>query len=290
MKKIQLLALAALLMMAGACDTQKQKEDAAKAKENSKVDSLELVINQMRNESDDLNDMKLKISDIMRQINEAEGRVANAPVEGTDQQVIIENMAFIQQKMNEYRKTVEEMQQQLRNANQISKNAKKSYQTDIANYMNDLKEKDAEILQLREKLAEKDILITALDSAIQEQRKAMEHLTSENEAKEQALVEQDQKLHTAWYVFGTKKELEEENILVKSKVMQSNKMNKDYFTKIDIRITKTIKLYSKKVKLLTNHPAEAYTLDEDAQGLYTLRITDPDRFWSISRYLVISVK
>ena len=288
MKKKYLLAIAALLMVVGACDTQKQKEEAAK--ENSKIDSLELVINQMRNEADDLNDMKFKITDIMRQINEAEGRVANTPIEGTNQQVIIENMAFIQQKMNEYRKTVEEMQQQLRNANQISKNAKKSYQADIANYMKELKQKNEEILRLRELLAEKDVLISSLDSTITIQNEKMNHLTTENEAKEQALIAQDQKLHTAWYVFGTKKELEEENILVKGEVMQSTLANTNYFTKIDIRITKTIKLYSKKVRLLTSHPSGSYSLDEDAQGLYTLRISDPDKFWSVSRYLVISVK
>ena len=288
MKKKYLLAIATILLVLGACDTQKQKEEAAK--ENSKIDSLELVINQMRNEADDLNDMKFKITDIMRQINEAEGRVANTPIEGSNQQVIIENMAFIQQKMNEYRKTVEEMQQQLRNANQISRNAKKSYQADIANYMKELKEKNEEILRLRELLAEKDVLISSLDSTITMQNEKMNHLTTENEAKEQALIAQDQKLHAAWYVFGTKKELEEENILVKGKVMQSTLANTNYFTKIDIRITKTIKLYSKKVHLLTSHPNDSYSLDEDAQGLYTLRISDPDKFWSVSRYLVISVK
>ena len=288
MKKKYLLAITALLMMVVACDTQKQKEEAAR--ENSKVDSLELVINQMRNEADDLNEMKFKISDIMRQINEAEGRVANTPIEGTNQQVIIENMAFIQQKMNEYRKTVDEMQQQLRNANQISKNAKKSYQADIANYVKELKQKNEEILRLRELLAEKDVLISSLDSTITMQNEKMSHLTSENEAKEQALIAQDQKIHTAWYVFGTKSELEDENILVKGKVMQSTLANTNYFTKIDIRITKTIKLYSKKVRILTSHPSDSYSLDEDAQGLYTLRISNPEKFWSVSRYLVITVK
>ena len=290
MKKIYLLAVATLILMMGACDTKKQKEDAAKANELSKADSLELVINQMRNESDDLNEMKLKITDIMRQINEAEGRITNISDEGSEQQVIIENMAFIQQKMNEYRKTVEEMKQQLRNANQISKNAKRTYQADIENFTNTLKEKDAEITQLREQLAEKDILLKEQDEQLALQSEKMNDLSADNAAKEQAIIDQDMKLHTAWYVFGTKKELEEENILVKGEVMKSNQANKEYFTKIDIRVTRTIKLYSKRAKLLTNHPEDSYTLDKDAQGQYTLRITNPESFWSMNRYLVVSVK
>ena len=290
MKKIYLLAAAALVLMIGACDTKKQKEDAARANELSKADSLELVINQMRNESDDLNEMKLKITDIMRQINEAEGRITNIQEEGSEQQIIIENMAFIQQKMNEYRKTVEEMKQQLRNANQISKNAKRTYQADIEEFTKTLQEKDAEITQLREKLAELDIMLNEQNNELAKQNEKVNDLTAENAAKEQAIIDQDLKLHTAWYVFGTKKELEKENILVKGEVMQSKEANKDYFTQIDIRVTRTIKLYSKRAKLLTTHPAGSYSLDKDAQGQYTLRITQPEKFWSVNRYLVISVK
>ena len=256
----------------------------------ARPDSLELVINQMRNESDDLNEMKLKITDIMRQINEAEGRITNIQEEGSEQQVIIENMAFIQQKMNEYRKTVEEMKQQLRNANQISKNAKRTYQADIEEFTKTLKEKDAEITQLREKLAELDTMLNEQNDQLALQHQKVNDLTADNAAKEQAIIDQDLKLHTAWYVFGTKKELEEENIVVKGEVMQSKEANKDYFTQIDIRVTRTIKLYSKRAKLLTTHPADSYTLDKDAQGQYTLRITQPEKFWSVNRYLVISVK
>ena len=73
-------------------------------------------------------------------------------------------------------------------------------------------------------------------------------------------------------------------------MLKSDDFNKDYFTKIDIRVTKVIKLYSKKAELKTSHPAGSYTLDKDAQGQYTLRITNPQSFWSVSRYLVIVVR
>ena len=72
-------------------------------------------------------------------------------------------------------------------------------------------------------------------------------------------------------------------------VLQSN-FDKDYFTKIDIRIDKEIKLYSSSAEMLTNHPASSYTLQRDAKKQYVLRINDPDAFWSTSKYLVILVK
>ena len=96
-------------------------------------------------------------------------------------------------------------------------------------------------------------------------------------------------MNTAWYVFGTKKELTDQRIIEGGKVLQSN-FNKNYFTKIDIRVDKNIKLYSKSVKILTLHPSSSYTLTRDANKQYELTITNPQIFWSTSKYLVIQVK
>lgn len=41
---------------------------------------------------------------------------------------------------------------------------------------------------------------------------------------------------------------------------------------------------------MTSHPAGSYSLEKDAQGQYILRITNPQTFWSVSKYLVIVVK
>ncbi len=72
-------------------------------------------------------------------------------------------------------------------------------------------------------------------------------------------------------------------------MLRSN-FNQDYFTKIDIRVDKEIKLYSRSAKLLTSHPAESYKLEQDANKQYVLRIENPSKFWSTSKYLVILVK
>ena len=72
-------------------------------------------------------------------------------------------------------------------------------------------------------------------------------------------------------------------------MLQAN-FNKSYFTKIDIRVDKEIKLYSKSAKILTSHPASSYTLQQDANKQYILRITNPQIFWSTSKYLVVMVK
>ena len=123
-----------------------------------------------------------------------------------------------------------------------------------------------------------------------------EELTAENEAKAKTVAEQDKALNTAWFVFGTKKELKDQKILTntglfkKGQVLKDSDINKDYFTQVDIRTTKEIKLYSKDADILTTHPAGSYALEKDDKGQLTLKITNPKDFWGVSKYLVIQVK
>ena len=113
-------------------------------------------------------------------------------------------------------------------------------------------------------------------------RRTLENLTQQSEAK-------DKQLNTAWFVYGTKKELKEQHIIEDGKVLRSN-FNREYFTKIDIRIDKEIRLYSRSANILTAHPQSSYTLQQDANKQYILRITNPQLFWSTSKYLVVLVK
>ena len=84
--------------------------------------------------------------------------------------------------------------------------------------------------------------------------------------------------------------MKDHKILVKGDVLENEDFDKDYFTKIDIRKTTSIPLGSKYAKMYTTHPAGSYSLLKDSNGEYTLRISDPAKFWSVSKYLVIRVK
>ena len=120
--------------------------------------------------------------------------------------------------------------------------------------------------------------------------KNVDELTAENEVKAKTVAAQDKALNTAWYVFGTKSELNDQKILKSGDVLKDNDFNKDYFTEIDIRKDKEIKLYSKRAQLLTTHPAGSYEMVKDDKEQITLKITNPNQFWSVSRYLVIQVR
>lgn len=96
--------------------------------------------------------------------------------------------------------------------------------------------------------------------------------------------------YPCWFVFGTKKELKEQNILNARGEVLRGKFNRDYFTKIDRRIDTEIKLYSSSAQILSTHHEESYHLIRDEKKQYVLIIADPKSFWEINKYLVIQVK
>jgi chromosome segregation ATPase len=282
MKKFLLVAVIAA-MVAG-CEDHQAKQDAVVAQLR---DSLNSIITQKNNELDDMMSTLNDIEDGFREINDAQGRVALAKAgEGTNQKARIrENVQFIQTTMKQNRELINKLKQQLRESSFKSDQLKRAIETLTAQ----LEEKDKQLQLLRDELEDRDLYIGELGEKIEGLSTNVAQLTEETTQKTETINQQDKELHSAWFVFGTKKELKEQRILVDGDVLQSD-FNKNYFTKIDIRVDKEIKLYSSSAKMLTAHPSAAYTLQRDANKQYVLRITDPQLFWSTSKYLVILVK
>ena len=273
------LCLAALV----GCQDNKSKVDNAVTAER---DSLNKVIAQKDNEINDIMSTFNQIEEGLREIGQAEGRISVArDGEGASRtQRIAENMQFIQQTMQQNRELIDKLRTQLRESSINGEQLKKT----IESLALQLEEKDKQLQQLRAELDAKDIHIMDLDEKIANLNTNVSNLSSESAKKSETISAQDKQLHTAWFVFGTKKELKDQQILKNGKVLQGN-FNKEYFTKVDIRVDKEIKLYSRSAKMLTSHPSSSYTLQRDANKKYVLRITDPQLFWSTSKYLVILV-
>lgn len=284
MKEIMLTALTLAMLLVTSCQEERK---ASVAVENSVADSLQKVIVQKDNEINDMMSTLSQIQEGFREIAEAENRV-NIVKDGertNKAQQIRENIAFISNTMKHNRELIEKLRQQVRESSVKSDQLK----TTIENMVKQLEEKDQQLILLRNELEAKNIHITELDQTITNLNKDVSNLTTESEKKSQTISNQDMQLNTAWFVFGTKKELKEQHIIEDGKVLRAN-FNKSYFTKIDIRVDKEIKLYSKSANVMTPHPSSSYTLDRDANKQYVLRITNPELFWSTSKYLVVVVK
>jgi len=284
MKKLLFLALGLTIIAFMGCKDDRKVADVAGFSQN---DSLQKIIAQKDNEINDIMETFNQIEAGFREINEAENRVSlMKDGEGASRrQQLVENVQFISSTMKENRALIDKLRRQLRESSVKSDNLKKT----IDNLVAELEEKDNQLQQLRAELDAKNIHISELDQTISSLNSNVSDLKTESSQKSATIQAQDKQLNTAWFVFGTKKELKEQRIIDGSRVLESN-FNKSYFTKIDIRVEKEIKLYSKYAKILTMHPSDSYTLQKDANKQYVLRITNPQIFWSTSKYLVILVK
>jgi chromosome segregation ATPase len=284
MKKIALSILCVAAMMTSCNNLGGGSKDDLKA-EN---DSLWTAISERNAELDQMMGTFNEIQEGFRQINEAQGRVdLDANAEGANPtQKMKDDLQFIAQTMASNKAQIEKLQKQLNNSTYQSKQLKKA----IENLQKELDAKTKQIEALQEELAAKNIRIAELDDAVAGLNEDVSNLSKENTEKDRTVAAQDKALNTAWFVYGTRSELKEQKILNKGDVLATSNFNKDYFTQIDIRTDKEIKLYSKKAELLTTHPEGSYSLEKDAKGQYVLVITQPSVFWSVSRYLVILVK
>lgn len=147
-----------------------------------------------------------------------------------------------------------------------------------------MQQKDAEISSLQEKLSQAN-----------EQLKV---LFEEYNHRIEELGDKEDKLNTAYYCFGSAKELKEQGVITKEggfvglgkSVKLSDNFNKKYFTQIDVKLINEIKLMSKKAKIITNHPANSYKIEGKDGSAEKLIILDAEAFWSSSKYLVLVVE
>lgn len=164
----------------------------------------------------------------------------------------------------------------------------------IDNMNKQMAEKNADIASLSKELEALHIDVTNLNQQI-------ETITAENEKtireKEQAFEEQANTMNTAYWAFGTKKELAEMNVIEKEggvlglgKTLTLKKdFNRDYFQKVDMREFKQLTLNAKKAELLANHPADSFHLT-GTNTVEDLVIDKPNEFWQASKYLVVVIE
>ncbi|WP_304249631.1 hypothetical protein [Parabacteroides gordonii] len=208
----------------------------------------------------------------------------------SNREQIKQNMQLISETLKKNKETINQLEDKLKKSGIQSAALKKT----INRLSSELDQKATMIVALQEDLAKKNVRIQELDEMVSSLNEDVESLATTAAAQSEKLGEQDKALNTAYYCFGTSKELKDQKILSggglfsKSKVLQSG-FNKDYFISVDIREVKEIPLFAAKAKLKSNHPEGSYEFVKDEDGNLTLNITDPKTFWSLGKYLVIEV-
>jgi predicted nucleic acid-binding Zn-ribbon protein len=202
---------------------------------------------------------------------------------------INDDLAYINEMLKANREETNRLKEKLRRSSFKSAELERT----ITRLIKALDEETMKVNSLNAELAAKDSLIIQLNLNLENITGEMDNLQEKNTQHVSTIKEQDETIHTAWYVFGTRKELKEQKIISSdgwfrpSRVLESD-FNKSYFVRIDARKTKSIPLYSSRARILSAHPKSSYTLEKENDS-FTLLIIDTKEFWSVSKYLVIEV-
>ena len=164
---------------------------------------------------------------------------------------------------------------------------------EVASLKNTINRLNNEMLESASRLSDLQAELAIKDEQIAQLSQDITSLAVETERQSATIRDQERSLNTAYYVFGTVNELKDQKILSggflrTTRVLQDT-FNKDYFLQIDIRETTEIPLLDKSGKLWSTHPEGTYEFVKGDDGNLTFIITDTQRFWSLTKYLIIEV-
>jgi len=210
----------------------------------------------------------------------------------TDKDQILSDIAAIHELMRQNKELINKLQKQLG-----SSNAKVAeLQRAIVVLRKQVEQKDAEIASLKTEMEKLHIDMADMSTR-------MEEMTAESKLKDEALMDktntidaQTIAMNTAYYAFGSQKELIENDLVAKEggflgigkRLKMKEEFNGEYFTQVDIRDLKRIELNARKAELVTNHPAGSYHFEGDNM-IEALVIDNPTEFWKTSKFLIIVV-
>ena len=283
MKKL-IFVFATMLVIAG-CDNRQAEIDSAKRTS----DSLSAIISERDNSINeflaDFSAIESNLDSVARKHESIKVSVEKqGELKTTSKERINQNIAAINELMDQNRQKIAELNRKLKASGGKIKEFEKMIQT-----LNDqLAQKDRELADLNEKLANLNTQVAQLQTTV-------DTLNNYTASQSRTIQEQTTALHTAYYVVGKSKELQEKKVINrtggfigigKSPSLAPNVDNSN-FNKIDYVMTSKIAIDSKSAKIVTSHPADSYKLNTENKKVVSLEITNPEKFWSASKYLVV---
>lgn len=233
----------------------------------------------------DISEIQTSIETLTQQEEMLKGEGANNPEVSQDAKTrIMGDIEAIRQLIDQNKKKLVELQGRVRRSNVKVAELEKM----IESLNTQLAMRDSSINALNEN-------VLALNTTITNMQGTIDTMRNDNANKAREISEKTTRLHTAYYTVGNYKTLRDKKViskqggflgLGKQKTVVPD-FNREAFTQIDLTSTKTIELNTKAAKLVSTHPTGTYTLKKDNEKITAIEITDPEKFWQASKYLVV---
>lgn len=287
MKKNAFIIIATSLV-AVSCNNNKPQVDNTASAERER-DSLQALLNQ---KDSTLSSYLMSFNDIQRTLDSVNVKEKNIYIKTERTSDIKTNvLAEINAEIAAINSLMEKNRQNISNLNkQLKSSGGKNKQLEQA-----IKSLNTQLVQKQDELTALNVKLNGLNREIMQLQTSIGFLNAQNAAQAETIAQERNELHKAFYIVGTSKDLEKENIIDKKGgllgIGKTSELKDDFnskkFTQIDYTQLNSIPVNSKKVDIITSHPTNSYRLEKENGIIKDIVITNSEAFWNASKYLVI---
>lgn len=291
MKK--LLIVGALLASTWACTDVKETQeyrDLARANDSlatqvssrdQQIEEFVNSVNEIENNLAAIDKNQLAITDLKKEGEVKQKDRINEIIKGIDAYVV------------ENRQKLDRLENQLKK----SRNKSASLTKLVAQLRQSIAEKEQQVNELLATITVLEGERDTLRSTVTRKDAEIAQKDTELASRQQAIDERETNLNTAYYKIGSRKELLTAGIIQKSggvlgagrTYKLSPKMVTTDFTTVNIKNVAEIEMgNTDKKNVLSTHPSDSYYFVK-TDGQVLLKIVDPQKFWSVSKYLVVEI-
>jgi hypothetical protein len=151
--------------------------------------------------------------------------------------------------------------------------------------------------EMRRNLEEKEATIAALEEKTLVLAKEADELRGTVKEKEVAIADRESQMSTAYVLIATRSALKKAGLVEKKGSVlglggnwqRTGQFDETLFKQVDTRKETEFAVGAApdKARVLSDHPKDSYTLAGTGPKASTLTVTDADRFWKGSKYLVV---
>ena len=291
--RLTLVSLLFVVLLATSCNVERSEKYQALLAER---DSLYTEAVASKGGFDQALNTINEIEEALESVRAAENIIMVENQEGNTNKAVSQINA-IQQTLQENRNKINDLEKSL--AEQGSKS--KALNQTVSRLKAQLEEKDNFIASLKQELQTSKAQIEDLSNQVADLNDDILTLNDNIEslnvqaAAQQATINSQDAALTVWVAIATAQVLKDKGIITKGGLFQPSELSmqgldKNQFMQADKRDLNTVPLNTKKANLMSSHPANSYELVQNEEGALVLNILDKDAFWSVSNYLVVSIK
>ncbi len=287
-----IIGIIVAISIMSSCNVEERK------KLEEKAVSLEQKLHERDSAFNEIMDLMTKVESQIEQIKERENIIANRSNEdfsSNGKEQMVEDISIINDLIEKTNTQVESLSSKLNKANiEIG-----SFKMRVNKLSQELDSRKNAMATLEEQIREKDNMINELGGEVQTLVSKVNLQTETIQTQNAQLKERDNQIHKAFYAVNTSKNLEENGLITKEGgflwLGKTPELRADAeqtkFDAIDIRETTRFYVNSDKMDIVTEHPSDSYQVVKDDKDIVKyIDITNPEKFWKVSKYLVISVK